>query len=134
VKVRDVFLRPAAPSPPGEGGPPSLVCTLPEGGTPDGDRAFLLWIDRYAESANARALDTLQGRGITPKADPIRSWQLMNHLYKFMTGLSFPAGQGPNHSHKVRLLAIQFRLRPEALTREVAAYVARLIEIEEAPE
>jgi hypothetical protein len=128
VKVRDVFLRPAAPSPPGEGGPPALVCTLPEGGSPDGDRAFLSWIDRYAESANARALDTLQARGVTPRADVIRSWQLMGHLFKALTGLTFPPGQGPNWSHRVRFLAVQFRLRPEALTREVADYVARLVE------
>jgi hypothetical protein len=128
VKVRDVFLRPAAPSPPGEGGPPSLVCTLPEGGSPDGDRAFLAWIDRHAESANARALDTLQRRGITPRADVVRSWQLMGHLYKHCTGLTFPPGQGPTWRHRVRLLAIQFQSRPSSLSREVADYVARLIE------
>jgi hypothetical protein len=126
MKVREMFSRPFAP-PPAVGEGAVLFSGMPAGGRPDDDRKFLAFIDIYAATANARALDTLARRGETPKDDPVRSWALMGHLYKHLSGLVFPAGMGPTWSHRVRYLAIQYRLRPAEVLAELDAYTATLL-------
>lgn len=113
---------------PAPDGGPGILSTLPAGGTPADDRAFLAWVDREAGRLNARALDRLQARGVAPGDDVLRPFQAMNHLYKHLQGIAFPPGVGPTYSHKVRFLAIQHRLRPRELEAELDAYTRRLTE------
>ena len=112
--------------PPKEGGPPEILSTLPAGGKPDDDRAFLRWIDRTVPLLNAAALDRLHRHGVEPTADVLRPYQAMNHLYKHFQGIIFPSGVGPTYSHKIRYLAIQYRLRPAEISAELDRYARQL--------
>jgi hypothetical protein len=103
--------------------------TLPPGGDPAGDAAFLDWARAFCNEANRRWLDrrTGWGRDLPAKfRELVNPWRLQNHLFKWIVGWEFPSGTGPNQRHRTRFVAIQFVLRREVIEAEAARYVAEL--------
>lgn len=98
---------------------------LPPGGSPGGDRTYETWLVKFVATANLSWLDL--HFPIVPDRDLLTVYQLSNHLYKWLIGWSFPDGTGPNYSHRLRFVAVQWLLRPGEVEAEAKRYVAELI-------
>lgn len=109
----------------GEGTTANLKSILPPGGNPLIDRDFMAWIDRTCERANQRWLDSFRN-GVFPDHDLIPTWQLINHLYKWVIGWPFPDGEGPSRAHRIRFLASYYSVRPTMFRVEAARYIDEL--------
>lgn len=97
---------------------------LPPGGGPRDDEALLGWASAFADRINARWLD-LHYPGL-PDRELIASWQVIYHLHKHLIGWAWPDGTGPNRAHRIRFVAIQFRLRRAELVDEARRYAREL--------
>jgi hypothetical protein len=97
---------------------------MPPGGHPDDDAALLEWAASYAQQVNTRWLD--RSYPDLPDRELVASWQVVFHLYKHLVGWEWPDGTGPSRAHRIRFVAIQFRLRRSELVSEASNYVRHL--------
>lgn len=106
--------------------------TLPPGGDPRIDKAYSDWLRDFLDVAGPAVLDRLTGPDgeIAPGASKVRqrinSFSVTGHLFKWTLGWEFPSGTGPNFSHRLRFVAVQFHLRRPALVAEAEAYIDRI--------
>lgn len=106
---------------------------MPPGGSPATDDEYEAWLRDFVDEVNERWIERcLRRYHLLPHRDLLRCWQLSNHLLKWSLGLAWPSGEGPNFSHRLRLVSVQFSLRREALITEASRYVARLASSAEA--
>jgi hypothetical protein len=104
--------------------PETPTQAMPGGGHPRDDAAYLAWCREFCREACTRWLDRF-GADL-PDRELIHTWELTSHLHRWLTGWGHRPGPGPNYNHRVRLVAVQFRLRPDELTTEATRYVERL--------
>lgn len=101
---------------------------MPPGGSPATDTAYERWLFDVVDRANLDYGDRHYWRHHRlPESDPVRSWQVTNHLLKWALGMSWPDGSGPNNNHRIRLVSVQFSLRREAIEAEALRYIAELV-------
>ncbi len=98
---------------------------LPPGGNPRDDAAYLDWANYFCARVNARWLDVHSGWGreLPRKGELVNRWQLTEHLYKTLIGWKFPDGTGPSRAHRIRFVAVQYKLRPMEVRSEARRYV-----------
>lgn len=99
---------------------------LPPGGDPRCDLAYETWLKSFVAIANLHWCDRFWHA--LPEREILKTYQLTGHLYKWLIGCEFPPGHGPNYLHRLRFVAIQFRLRPQEIRREAERYLAGLVE------
>jgi hypothetical protein len=113
-----------APSEPETGFPARSA--LPPGGSPAIDLAYEKWLQDFVATANLRWCD--KHWPDVPDREILKTYQLTGHLYKNLIGCEFPPGHGPNYLHRLRFVAVQFKLRPEDIHREANRYLVELVE------
>lgn len=99
---------------------------LPPGGDPACDYAYEAWLQQFVEIANLSWCDRFWPD--VPPSEVLKTYQLTHHLYHWLIGCKFPENHGPNYQHRLRFVAVQFKLRPDELRREAMRYLVELIE------
>jgi hypothetical protein len=97
---------------------------MPGGGHPQDDAAYIAWSGLFCHEACVRWLDMFD-RDL-PDRELIHTWELTSHLYRWITGWDHRPGPALNYRHRIRLVAIQYRLRPEEIITEATRYLERL--------
>ena len=96
---------------------------LPAGGSPADDRAYLQWLDRYAESINIYWTDIYVIRNNRlPRRDPLDAGRLSTHLFTAIGGCrTFDRW---TYQHELRLIAIAYRDHRRRVVRQAELYAA----------
>jgi hypothetical protein len=108
---------------------PSL---LPPGGSPLWDRTYERWVVEFIAEVSPEVLDRLTGPDGEVHGQPdrvINPFKLTHHLFKWVIGWAFPSGTGPNFSHRLRFLSIQFHYRRAEFEAEAQRYVEQQIAV-----
>lgn len=111
-------------------GPPDRPARsqLPPGGDPRCDLVYETWLKSFVALANRDWCDRFWPS--LPDHEILTTYQLTGHLHKWLLGCVYPPGHGPTYLHRLRFVAIQFRLRPQEIQREAQCYLAGLIDSE----
>lgn len=103
------------------GDPPPRDSSLPSGGSPRDDQAYLDWCKGYTRRCGQRWTDYWTRRMGQPWPDAggfLPEYQLSGHLAKWLG-----ATPGIIYNHRLRLLAIAYRDDPKAMEAEARRYV-----------
>lgn len=122
MKTADVYPDLARTNPNGT----PLRSALPPGGSPEIDAAYEKWLQDFVLTANQRWCDRYWPD--VPRSEILKTYQLSHHLYSWLIGAKFPEGHGPNYMHRLRFVAVQFKLRPDEIRHEASRYLVELIE------